>query len=200
MNYVGEPRGRRRSSFQLLADAVSATDARVAPEDADARRRDAPDPTLTDDERAALEEAAESMRCELTKAKLIGPDLGSGGGTWGGGARAPDGRIYYAPVTARAVLCLDPATGETSHIGDFGGFAKYLQAVLGADGAIYFVPNGARRVLRLDPNTRETKLVGSDYGGGSAYRDALERALHMYGAERAACERAGSGESHGDRS
>ena len=112
MNNEDEPR-RRRSSFQLLADAVGATDARVAPDDADARRRDAPDPTLTDDERAALEEAAESMRGELTKAKLIGPDLGSGGGKWGGGARAPDGRIYYAPLMARAVLCFDPATDGT---------------------------------------------------------------------------------------
>ena len=105
MSGEGEPH-RRRSSFQILADAVGATDARVVPEDADARRRDAPDPTLTDDERAALEEAAESMRGELTKAKLIGPDLGSSGGKWGRGARAPDGRIYYAPVMARTILCL----------------------------------------------------------------------------------------------
>ena len=86
----------------------------------------------------------------------------------GQGARAPDGRIYYAPSGARTVLCFDPATGETSHIGDFGGIIKYNQAVLGADGAIYFVPATARRVLRLDPNTREMKLIGSDYGGGSA--------------------------------
>ena len=166
MSSESEPRGRRRSSFQLLADAVGATEARVAPDDTAARRRDAPDPTLTDDERAALEEAVESMRGELTKAKLIGPDLGSSGSKWACGARAPDGRIYYAPFSARAVLCFDPATGETSHIGDFGGGGKYQDAVLGADGAIYFVPSGARRVLRLDPNTRETKLIGSDYGGG----------------------------------
>ena len=59
---------------------------------------------------------------------------------------------------ARTILCFDPATGETSHIGDFGGIFKYNQAVLGADGAIYFVPATARRVLRLDPNTRETTL------------------------------------------
>ena len=38
MNNEDEPR-HRRSSFQLLADAVGATDARVAPDDADARRR-----------------------------------------------------------------------------------------------------------------------------------------------------------------
>ena len=66
------------------------------------------------------------MRGELTKAKLIGPDLGSSGGKWVGGARAPDGRIYYAPFFARTILCFDPATGETSHIGDFGGFMQYL--------------------------------------------------------------------------
>ena len=54
MSSESEPR-RRRSSFQLLADAVGAPDARVAPDDTAARRRDAPDPTLTDDERAALE-------------------------------------------------------------------------------------------------------------------------------------------------
>ena len=39
MSTESEPRVRRRSSFQLLADAVGATDARVAPDDADARRR-----------------------------------------------------------------------------------------------------------------------------------------------------------------
>ena len=79
---------------------------------AERRRRDAPDPTLTDDERAALEEAIDSMRGELTKAKLVGPDLGSSGSKWAVGARAPDGRIYYAPQLARTVLCFDPATGE----------------------------------------------------------------------------------------
>ena len=44
MSTASEPR-RRRSSFQLLADAVGAPDARVAPDDTAARRRDAPDPT-----------------------------------------------------------------------------------------------------------------------------------------------------------
>ena len=56
MNSEGEPRGRRRSSFQLLADAVGATNPRVAPDDADARRRDAPDPTLTEEEEEEEEE------------------------------------------------------------------------------------------------------------------------------------------------
>ena len=60
MSGEGEPR-RRRSSFQLLADAVGATDARVAPEDVDARRRDAP-PDAHGRRARALEEAAESMR------------------------------------------------------------------------------------------------------------------------------------------
>ena len=74
------------------------------------------------------------------------------------------GRIYYAPLNARTILCFDPATGESSRIGDFGGIYKYNQAVLGADGAIYFVPFSARRVLRLDPKTHEMKFIGSDYG------------------------------------
>ena len=43
MSSEGEPR-RRRSSFQILADALGATDTLVAPDDADARRREAPDP------------------------------------------------------------------------------------------------------------------------------------------------------------
>ena len=128
MSTESEPRVRRRSSFQLLADAVGVPDAWVAPDDAEARRRDAPDPTLTDDERAALEEATESMRGELTKAKHIGRELGSTSAKWGGGARTLDGRMYFAPMTARTILCFDPATGDTTHIGDFGGIFKYSQA------------------------------------------------------------------------
>ena len=149
-------------SLELVTDAVHTTDVQVASDETEASRRDAPDPMLTDDERAALEEAAESMRGGLTKVKLIGPDLGPSG--WAGGARTPDGRIYFAPWSAPTVLCFDPATGESCHIGDFGGIYKYNQAVLGADGAIYFVPFSARRVLRLDPKTHEMKFIGSDYG------------------------------------
>ena len=93
----------RRSSFELIADAVSAGSARVSAEDPGARRRDAPDPTLTAEERAALEEATESARGDLIKAKPIGPDLGSAQGKWAAGARAPDGRIFFAPLMARAV-------------------------------------------------------------------------------------------------
>ena len=29
-----------------------------------------------------------------------------------GGARAPDGRLFFAPCQARSVLCFNPATGE----------------------------------------------------------------------------------------
>ena len=61
MSSDSRPRARSRPSFEQLANVAGASDVSVAPDDTDARRRDAPDPTLTDDERAALEEAVESM-------------------------------------------------------------------------------------------------------------------------------------------
>ena len=87
MSAASEPRGRHRSSIQLLADVLRGPE-RVAPDEMAQqagrrlrrqRRRalDTPDPTLTEDERTALEEAVDSMRGELTNAKLIGPKLGS---------------------------------------------------------------------------------------------------------------------------
>ena len=50
MSSGSRPRARSRPSFEQLADAVGASDVSVAPDDTDARRRDAPDPTLTDGE------------------------------------------------------------------------------------------------------------------------------------------------------
>ena len=100
-----------------------------------------------------------------TGAKLIGPQISKGPG-WNGGARVPDGRIFFAPSSATSVLCFDPATGEASFIGKISGRGKYYGAVLGADGAVYFVPCHARRVMRLDPRTLEISFIGDDLGSG----------------------------------
>ena len=140
----------RRSSFELIAEGMRRGSSRVADVERDFR----PDPTLTNEERAALQVAVESVRGDVSPAKLIGPQISKGPG-WSGGARVPDGRIFFAPSSAKSVLCFDPATGEASFIGKISGRGKYVAAVLGADGAVYFVPCHARRVMRLDPGTME---------------------------------------------
>ena len=93
----------RRSSFELIAEGMRRGSSRVADVE-----RDRPDPTLTDEERTALGVAVESVRGDVSPAKLIGPQISKGPG-WGTGARVPDGRIFFAPSSAKSVLCFDPA-------------------------------------------------------------------------------------------
>ena len=165
----------RRSSFELIAEGMrrGSLGARVADVE-----RDRPDPTLTDEERTALQVAVESVRGDVSPAKLIGPQISKGPG-WSGGARVPDGRIFFAPSSAKSVLCFDPATGEASFIGKISGRGKYSGAVLGADGAVYFVPANARRVMRLDPKTMEISFIGADWGSGLMIRRCSCCVPHM---------------------
>ena len=92
----------RRSSFELIAEGMRRGSSRVADVE-----RPAADPALTDEERAALQVAVESVRGDVSPAKLIGPQISKGPG-WNGGARVPDGRIFFAPSSATSVLCFDP--------------------------------------------------------------------------------------------
>ena len=56
MSSGSRPRARSRPSFEQLANVAGASDVSVAPDDTDARRRDAPDPTLTEEEEEEEEE------------------------------------------------------------------------------------------------------------------------------------------------
>ena len=96
----------RRSSFQLVGELMRAgKDAPVHPLREETKTEEAPDPSLTDEERETVKAAVEAMRGDLIKVKHVGPVLSAGGGhKWHSSARAPDGRMFSAPLSARSVL------------------------------------------------------------------------------------------------
>ena len=107
------------------------SEAPVHPSGEETKTEEAPDPSLTDEERETVKDAVEAMRGDLIKVKHVGPVVGAAGSSnWGSSARAPDGRIFSAPQAARSVLCFDPATGETKQLGSFRGMFKYENAGL----------------------------------------------------------------------
>ena len=109
-------RRERRSSFELIAEGMRRPTARVA--DVEEER---PDPRLTDEEKAALEDAAESLRGDVSPAKLIGPQISKGPG-WFAGTRVPDG------VDTRQVgMC---GEGDSSRRREPGARVKELLEVL----------------------------------------------------------------------
>mgnify|MGYP004395176111 CR=1 FL=1 len=67
----------RRSSFQLISELMNGgSEAPVYPSGEETKSEEAPDPSLTDEERETVKAAVEAMRCDLTKVKTVGPVLG----------------------------------------------------------------------------------------------------------------------------
>ena len=74
---------------------------------------------------------------------------------WQNGYVGRDGCIYAIPVSAPAVLRIDPRSGEVDTVGRdvCEGYLreKWEGGVQGPDGALYCVPQASKFVLRIDP-------------------------------------------------
>ncbi|MFY7886166.1 MAG: hypothetical protein ACOVOV_15105, partial [Dolichospermum sp.] len=107
----------------------------------------------------------------------------AGIGKWRGGAKAPNGKYYYAPHMANQILEYNPVTKTTALVGSvYTGNAKWIGGILAEDGNIYFAPCNATQILKLDLATMTTSLVGSVYGtGGNKWHSGvLASNGHLY--------------------
>jgi hypothetical protein len=84
-----------------------------------------------------------------------------------GGVLAPNGNIYFCPVSATNILVLNPSTGVTSNITGGATYQSFGWAggVLAPNGNIYFGPQDASNILVLNPNTGVT----SNLTGGATW-------------------------------
>ena len=70
----------RRSSFQLIGELINGgVAAAVHPSTEETKTEEAPDPSLTDEERETVKGAVEAIRGDLIKVKHVGPVLGAAG-------------------------------------------------------------------------------------------------------------------------
>jgi hypothetical protein len=77
---------------------------------------------------------------------------------------APNGAIYFPPMTANRVLKLNPASGQMVYIGaDLAdtNSRKFRGAVLGTNGIVYGIPHEATVVLRINPVDDSVTTFGS---------------------------------------
>lgn len=93
-------------------------------------------------------------------------------GQTGGGAVAPDGKVYCLPSPGGAILVIDPVGRTATKVEALPGTAgEYFGAVLAPDGCIYGIPHTATAFLRIDPATNDVTTFGTasgmgDYWGG----------------------------------
>ena len=97
------------------------------------------------------------------------PGIGEDGGSWAGGAAAPNGLIYGIPYGASAVLIVNPATRtiDTTSITSLGSEnRKWFDGVLAPNNnIIYAMPSDNANVLAINPATNTANLIalgGSD--------------------------------------
>lgn len=85
----------------------------------------------------------------------LGADL-TGLNKWGGGALAPNGKIYGIPLDASSILVIDPLAGTATTWLPGGvslsGTAKWGGGALAVDGRIYAVPRNSADMLVIDPS------------------------------------------------
>jgi len=93
-------------------------------------------------------------------------------GQTGGGAVAPNGKVYCLPSPGGAILVIDPVGRTATKVESPPGVVgEYFGAVLAPDGCIYGIPHTATNFLRINPQTNEVSTFGStpgqgDYWGG----------------------------------
>ena len=94
--------------------------------------------------------------------------------SYAGGALAPNGKIYVAPMSPTNVLEIDTITNTVSTFGSLpGGGDKWEGSVLAPNGKIYGIPFDSSNILEIDPNTQTTTLFGSLPGGDSKWRGGV---------------------------
>ena len=102
----------------------------------------------------------------------IGPDFGTHGWKWWGGAITGSGIIYCStPFNLNGgILKIDTNTDNVTEL-DFnllpeeGEGGMWRSCALALDGCIYYMPSDARRIMKLDPNNSDTmSSVGDDLG------------------------------------
>ena len=93
------------------------------------------------------------------------------------GALAPNGKIYYPPLSTSLALVIDPATNTSVRTNwglTFTGSDLYDNAVLGGDGKIYCVGKPGCLVIDPEANTASVQNFGGVIPGGTtsafAYR------------------------------
>ncbi|CAE8595500.1 unnamed protein product, partial [Polarella glacialis] len=86
---------------------------------------------------------------------------GNAGALWTRGVLGVDGRLYCAPLSAPAVLVIDPAGPSTKALGSLGNDqGKWNEGVAGLDGCIYCSPDGETSVLKINPLTEVVERLG----------------------------------------
>ena len=94
-------------------------------------------------------------------------------GGWVGGALAPNGLIYCAPLNSTNVLVIDPINRTTSNLVGAAtypasGNYSWQCAILAPNGLIYMPPTGASTTLVVNPATNTTSNMA--FTSGSAYQ------------------------------
>lgn len=97
--------------------------------------------------------------------ELIGTTYAGDDAKWGHGVIAPNGKIYFAPLTRTSVLVVDPSTDTTTTIGSVStsGGASWVGCVLATDGKIYCAPGTKNTVLIINP-MNDTVSESADLG------------------------------------
>ena len=79
-------------------------------------------------------------------------DTGVAHGTFSTGCVAPNGKIYYAPITGTQFLELDPSTDTVSVFGTITStLQSYHKMIVGYDGFIYAIPYRQTDIVRINP-------------------------------------------------